>query len=79
MPAPRVPAVVMMHGRAGAYSAGADGVYDATTLSKRHKLWGRLWSEHGYLALLVDGFGPRGYPRASRVSATTSGRRRSTR
>lgn len=63
MQASRVPAVVMMHGRAGAYSAGADGVYDGTTLSKRHKLWGRLWSERGYLALLVDGFGPRGYPR----------------
>jgi carboxymethylenebutenolidase len=63
MQATRVPAVVMMHGRAGAYSSGADGVYDATTLSKRHKLWGRLWSERGYIALLVDGFGPRGYPR----------------
>ena len=23
---------------------------------------GRLWAEQGYLALLVDGFGPRGYP-----------------
>jgi carboxymethylenebutenolidase len=63
MPAPRIPAVVMMHGRAGAYSSGADGVYDGTTLSKRHKLWGGLWSERGYIALLVDGFGPRGYPR----------------
>jgi dienelactone hydrolase len=62
MPAPRVPAVVMMHGRAGAYSSRAGGVYDASTLSRRHTLWGRLWSERGYLALLVDGFGPRGYP-----------------
>jgi dienelactone hydrolase len=61
MPAPRVPAVVMMHGRAGAYSSLA-GVYDASTLSQRHKLWGRLWSEQGYVAVLVDGFGPRGYP-----------------
>lgn len=62
MQAPRVSAVVMMHGRAGAYSSRAGGVYDASTLSRRHMLWGRLWSERGYLALLVDGFGPRGYP-----------------
>src|SRR5215470_12333800 len=56
-----VPAVVMMHGRAGAYSSRANGVYDATTLSKRHQAWGRLWAEAGYVALMVDGFGPRGY------------------
>jgi len=60
-PAARVPAVVMMHGRAGAYSSRAYGVYDATTLSKRHQAWGRLWAEAGYIALMVDGFGPRGY------------------
>jgi dienelactone hydrolase len=58
----RVPAVVMMHGRAGAYSSRADGVYDATTLSLRHRFWGGFWAEQGYLAVLVDGFGPRGYP-----------------
>jgi carboxymethylenebutenolidase len=63
MPAPRVPAVVMMHGRSGAYSSQAGGVYDGSTLSRRHKRWGRLWSERGYIAILVDGFGPRGYPR----------------
>ena len=57
----RVPAVVMMHGRAGAYSERANGVYDASTLSLRHKAWGRQWIEAGYIALLVDGFGPRGY------------------
>lgn len=57
-----VPAVVMMHGRAGAYSSLANGVYDASTLSKRHKLWGETLVDSGYLALLVDGFGPRGYP-----------------
>jgi dienelactone hydrolase len=57
-----VPAVVMMHGRAGAYSRRANGVYDATTLSKRHQAWGRIWAEAGYLAVMVDGFGPRGYP-----------------
>lgn len=55
------PAVVMMHGRAGPYSAAAKGVYDASTLSLRHKQWGRFWSERGYLALHVDSFGPRGY------------------
>lgn len=62
MPAGRVPAVVMMHGRAGAYSELANGVFDASTLSLRHKAWGGEWAEAGYVALLVDGFGPRGYP-----------------
>ena len=62
MPAARVPAVVMMHGRAGAYSETANGVYDASTVSLRHKAWGREWAETGYIAVLVDGFGPRGYP-----------------
>jgi carboxymethylenebutenolidase len=61
MPASRIPAVVMMHGRAGAYSSLADGRYDASTLSKRHRQWGRLWSERGYIGLLVDAFSPRGY------------------
>ena len=58
----RMPAVVMMHGRAGAYSSAANGRYDASTLSKRHQAWGHIWAQQGYLALLVDGFGPRGYP-----------------
>jgi len=58
----RVPAVVMMHGRAGAYSSRANGVYDVATLSLRHKFWGGFWAEQGYVAVLVDGFGPRGYP-----------------
>ena len=58
----RLPAVVMIHGRAGAYSSLADGTYDATTLSKRHKFWGETLAREGYLAILVDGFGPRGYP-----------------
>jgi carboxymethylenebutenolidase len=62
MPAARVPAVVMMHGRGGVYSSRASGLYDASTLSLRHKAWGRLWAEAGYIAVLVDGFGPRGYP-----------------
>jgi dienelactone hydrolase len=58
----RVPAVVMMHGRAGAYSSRANGRYDAATLSQRHQMWGRLWAAQGYVAILVDGFGPRGNP-----------------
>jgi carboxymethylenebutenolidase len=58
----RAPAVVMMHGRAGAYSSLADGRYDASTLSQRHQMWGRFWAAQGYVAILVDGFGPRGYP-----------------
>jgi len=58
----RAPAVVMMHGRAGAYSTNANGRYDAGTVSQRHSAWGQLWAAQGYVALLVDGFGPRGYP-----------------
>lgn len=58
----RHPAVVMLHGRAGAYSSLAKGGYTAATLSKRHKQWGEFWAERGYVALLVDSFGPRGYP-----------------
>ena len=55
-------AVVMLHGRAGPYSSLANGVYTAATLSKRHRAWGEFWAEHGFVALLVDSFGPRGYP-----------------
>jgi len=62
-PARQLPAVVMMHGRGGPYSSLARGRYDATTLSLRHKAWGQTWAEAGYLAILVDGFGPRGYPK----------------
>ena len=84
-PAGRGPhaAVIMLHGRAGPYSSLAKGVYTAATLSKRHKQWGELWAERGYLALLVDSFGPRGYPqgfprgsyesRPSEVSEQTAG------
>src|SRR5580658_10431184 len=52
-------AIVMLHGRAGPYSSLANGLYDATTLSKRHKQWGEFWAKRGYAALLVDSFGPR--------------------
>jgi dienelactone hydrolase len=62
--AERAPAVVMMHGRAGPYSINVkdSGPYNASTLSKRHKMWGESWSALGYVAVLVDSFGPRGYP-----------------
>lgn len=56
------PAIVMLHGRAGPYSSLAKGVYTAATLSKRHQAWGEFWAERGYVALLVDSFGPRGFP-----------------
>ncbi len=56
------PAVVLMHGRAGAYSSLANGVYDASTLSMRHRFWAQYWAGRGYYAIIVDGFGPRGYP-----------------
>jgi len=57
-----VPAIVLLHGRAGPYSSLAHGRYTAETLSKRHKAWGEHWASRGYVALLVDSFGPRGYP-----------------
>lgn len=65
------PAVVMLHGRAGPYSSkvnagctqvgrGNASPCGVQTLSKRHQMWGEYWTEHGYAALLVDSFGPRG-------------------
>jgi carboxymethylenebutenolidase len=65
------PAIVMLHGRAGPYSGndnadctlvarGAASPCNASTLSKRHLMWGEFWAERGVLALLPDSFGPRG-------------------
>jgi dienelactone hydrolase len=67
----RHPAIVMLHGRGGPYSInvsrgctmvgrGVQSPCSAATLSKRHQMWGEYWVEHGYVALLVDSFGPRG-------------------
>lgn len=67
----RHPAVIMLHGRSGPYGAnvntdckqvspGQESPCNATTLSKRHAMWGAYWVQHGYAALLVDSFGPRG-------------------
>src|SRR5215510_8875031 len=64
-------AIVMLHGRAGPYSANVNAdctlvarqvtsPCNAATLSKRHRMWGEYWAAHGYVALLPDSFGPRG-------------------
>ena len=65
------PAVVLLHGRGGPYSSnvnadcdtvarGSASACNASTLSRRHQMWGEYWAQHGYVALLVDSFGPRG-------------------
>lgn len=56
------PAIVMLHGRSGPYSSLKRGTYTAESLTMRHRMWGEFWASRGYLALLVDSFGPRGYP-----------------
>jgi dienelactone hydrolase len=67
----RHPAIVMLHGRAGPYSSnvnanctdvgrGKSSPCNASTLSKRHEQWGEYWASRGYVAMLVDSFGPRG-------------------
>ena len=71
-PAPR-PAIVMLHGRSGVFSAGAKK-FDATTLAGRTVQWGRFWAERGYIGLYVDSFGPRGYPKGFEAG-TNDGRR----
>jgi len=65
------PAIVLLHGRAGLYSAndnasctfvgrGASSPCNAATLSRRHAMWGEFWAARGVIALLPDSFGPRG-------------------
>jgi len=65
------PAIVLLHGRAGPYSANVnaectlvaparESPCNAASLSKRHATWGEYWAAHGYVAVLVDSFGPRG-------------------
>ncbi len=64
------PAVVLLHGRGGPYSAkvkknctlvaeGTPSDCNASTLSMRYESWGEYWAAHGYLALVPDSFGPR--------------------
>lgn len=66
----KYPAVVLLHGRGGLYTGrvnagcttvarGTTSPCNAQTLSARHDSWGRYWADHGYLALLVDSYGPR--------------------
>lgn len=55
-------AVVLLHGRGGVYSSTANGAYTAETLTRRLKFWAKYWTDRGYVALVVDSFGPRGYP-----------------
>ena len=57
----RFPAIVMLHGRGGPYSSLKRGTYTAETLTMRHRMWGQFWAEHGYVAVHVDSFGPRGF------------------
>jgi carboxymethylenebutenolidase len=54
-------AIVLLHGRAGAYSSLKRGVHTAEALSARHRMWAEFWAKRGYVALLVDSFAPRGY------------------
>jgi len=65
------PAIVLLHGRAGPYSANfnrdctlvarrTSSPCNAATLSKRHMMWGEFWASRGVMALLPDSFGPRG-------------------
>jgi carboxymethylenebutenolidase len=68
----KVPAIVMMHGRAGPFSSLAHGRYDASTLSKRHLFWGNHWAERGFIAILVDGFSPRGFPQGFSIHSYQS-------
>jgi len=56
------PAVVMLVWPARRFSRLAYGVCDAQTLTNRHEMWGGFWVQRSYVALHVDGFGPRGFP-----------------
>lgn len=67
------PAVVLLHGRSGLFSAGAKS-FGVATLSSRTVMWGRFWAERGYVGLYVDSFTPRGFPRGFEAG-TNDGRR----
>jgi carboxymethylenebutenolidase len=68
----RLCCIFARHGRSGPYSSAAHGVYDASSLSKRNLMWGQFWAEKGYTALLVDSFGPRGYPQGFSIHSHSS-------
>jgi dienelactone hydrolase len=48
------PAIVLMHGCSGMYTPSG-------FVTASYRAWAELLSEDGYVALLVDGFNPRGY------------------
>jgi dienelactone hydrolase len=65
------PAIVMLHGRSGPYSANVNAACtyvqrntaspcNVNTLTLRSKMWGEFWAQRGVLAIHVDSFGPRG-------------------
>src|SRR5215510_10052327 len=51
--APRSPAIVLLHGCGGLYTQRGQ-------LTGRHREWAQRFSTWGFVALLVDSFGPRG-------------------
>ena len=67
------PAIVMLHGRSGIFSANAKK-HDATTLSARTVMWGKFWAARGYIGLYVDTFGPRGYARGFEAGTNNGSR-----
>jgi carboxymethylenebutenolidase len=68
------PGIVLLHGRSGLFSAAAKQL-DASALSSRTTLWGRFWSERGYVALYVDSFSPRGHARGFAAGTNKPGQR----
>jgi len=56
------PAVILLHGRGGVYLARAKGNYSSVTLARGIRAWANLWAGQGYWVLVVDSFGPRGFP-----------------
>jgi dienelactone hydrolase len=52
-PSPRSPAVVLLHGCGGLYTQRGQ-------LTGRHREWAQRFAAWGFVALLVDSFGPRG-------------------
>jgi dienelactone hydrolase len=56
------PAIVLLHGRAGVYVASARGEYSSLTLARGIRSWANFLSGDGYWVLVVDSFGPRGFP-----------------
>ncbi len=56
------PAIVLLHGRGGVYISRAKGDYSSLTLARGIRTWANFLSSDGYWVLVVDSFGPRGFP-----------------